>query len=158
MAMSTLAMAAVVGSTLVGTIGSLQQAEAQSAAYKAQQAQSQYQAELYDLNSRKEAANMGVEATRLQAKQIAAASASGYELDSGSFMDLVNDSAENAKLDREDVLRTGRLQAEAKRVEADSYGKAAKSSKSGGWVNAAGSLFQGTTSGYLVGNKAGWWD
>ena len=96
MAMSTLAMAAVVGSTLVGTIGSLQQAEAQSAAYKAQQAQSQYQAELYELNSRKEAANMGVEATRLQAKQIAAASASGYELDSGSFMDLVNESAENA--------------------------------------------------------------
>ena len=51
MAMSTLAMAAVVGSTLVGTIGSLQQAEAQSAAYKAQQAQSQYQAELYELRS-----------------------------------------------------------------------------------------------------------
>ena len=101
---------------------------------------------------------MGVEATRLQAKQIAAASASGYELDSGSFMDLVNESAENAKLDREDVLRTGRLQAEAKRVEADSYGKAAKDSKTSGWVNAAGSLFQGTTSGYLVGNKAGWWD
>ena len=121
MAMSTLAMAAVVGSTLVGTIGSLQQAEAQSAAYKAQQAQSQYQAELYELNSRKEAANMGVEATRLQAKQIAAAS-------------------------------------EAKRVEADSYGKAAKDSKTSGWVNAAASLFKGTTSGYLVGNKAGWWD
>ena len=73
-------------------------------------------------------------------------------------MDLVNESAENAKLDREDVLRTGRLQAEAKRVEADSYGKAAKDSKTSGWVNAAASLFKGTTSGYLVGNKAGWWD
>lgn len=158
MAMSTLAMAAVIGSTVVGTIGSIQQGYAQSSAYKAQQQQAEYQAEIAELNSRKQAANMGVDALRLQAKQIASGAASGYTLDSGSFMDLVAESASNAQSDREDILRNGRLQAAAKRYEADSYGSAASTSKTGGWINAAGSLFQGATSGYLVGNKAGWWD
>lgn len=145
-------------STAVGVMGSIQQGQMAQQAAENQAYQANIQGELAELNSRAEAAEMSKMATRMRSTQVAQAAGSGVTLDSGSFMAIVADSATRAEQDRQQVLRTGRLQRAATEAQASSYISAGKSYSQAGWMGAGASLLGGAKDTIGPAKEMGWFE
>lgn len=164
MAMTTAAAMTVAAVTSavsagVGAIGAIMQGRAQSDQMEYQAEMSRKQGELSELQARQEAADIEREAQRTRARQITQGSAAGVDVSSGgSLWDVIANSAKLAEDERQNVLRTGRINKESYGVEAQSYKAAASAAKTGSYFKAGTSLLNGATSTIAYGNKAGWFD
>lgn len=155
-ATAMLALTAV--STVASVVGSFAQANQQSALANAQAEQIRMQGEMSELTARSQAAEMLNDQTRLRAKQVAQGAAAGITLDSGSFLSVVASEASKAERDRQQVLRTGRINRAAAEVSAAGYEAQGQYSKWGAWINAGTSLLKGGTIAMGIADKAGWFD
>lgn len=151
-----LALSAV--STAASVAGGFVQANQQSALANAQAEQIRMQGEMSELTARSQAAEMLNDQTRLRAKQVAQGAAAGITLDSGSFLSVVASEASKAERDRQQVLRTGRINRAAADVSAAGYEAQGQYSKWGAWINAGTSLLKGGTIAMGIADKAGWFD
>lgn len=158
MAMGIAAVTSAV-SAGVGAVGAIMQGRAQSAQAKYQAEMSRKQGELSELQARQEAAEIEREAQRTRARQIVQGSAAGVDVSAGgSLWDVIANSAKLAEEERQNALRTGRINKESYGVEAQSYNAAASTAKTGSYFKAGSSLISGVTSTISYGNKAGWFD
>lgn len=155
---ATAMLALTVASTAASVVGGFVQANQQSALASAQAEQIRMQGEMSELTARSQAAEMLNDQTRLRAKQVAQGAAAGITLDSGSFLSVVASEASKAERDRQQVLRTGRLNRAAAEVSASGYEAQSQYSKWGPWLNAGTSLLRGGTIAMNIGDKAGWFD
>lgn len=152
----------MLGLTAVGTagsiIGSISQGQQQAQMASAQADQARMQGELANLQARSQAAEMLNEQNRLRSKQFAQASAAGVSLDSQSFMAVVASEASRAERDRQQVLRTGRLNQAAGQASASAYSTQGGLSKWAGWFNAGTSAIRGSSTAMGIMDKAGWFE
>lgn len=145
-------------SAAVGAASAYQSGMAQSGMQAEQAKQASMRGELSMLNARSQASEMEREAIRLKASQVAAGAGTGVAQDSSSLLALVSDSANRAELDRQQVLRTGRLQQASGEYDASMYRQASSGSKTGALFGAGASLFDGLTKSVGYGQDAGWFD
>ena len=155
---ATALMALTVVSTAASVVGGFVQGQQQSALASAQADQIRMQGEMSELTARSQAAEMLNDQTRLRAKQVAQASSAGVTLDSGSFLSVVASEASRAERDRQQVLRTGRINKAAAEVSASGYDAQSGYSKWGAWVNAGTSLLRGGSTAMNIASNAGWFD
>lgn len=155
---ATAMLALTVVSTVASVAGGIAQASQQNALANAQAEQIRMQGEMSELTARSQAAEMLNDQTRLRAKQVAQGAAAGITLDSGSFLSVVASEASKAERDRQQVLRTGRINRAASEVSAAGYEAQGQYSKWGAWINAGTSLLKGGTIAMGIADKAGWFD
>lgn len=156
-----------------------QQATIQSEQYTMQAQQTRIQQEMALTQAKAEAAEARDEQTRLHAKQVAQAAASGYQLDSQSFMSVLTATASRAKLDQAQILRNGKynaavlgvsaaaqdMSAVSKKIDANilrdsssRYNSTSKSTYGPAWLNAGSAILGGANSAMVYANDLGWFD
>lgn len=153
-----LAIGLIAAGTALNTIGSIQQGQAQSDMYSFQADMANKQGELAELQARQQAAEVTKQEIAVKSKQRAQAAAMGVDLSSGSFMDILNETATQAQKERENVLRAGALNRASYLADASGYSMASSSSKIGGWLNAGSSFLTGSGTIMSMGDRAGWFD
>jgi hypothetical protein len=155
---SGIALGLLAATTAVSTIGQLQQASAQQSMYDYQAEMSKKQGELAELQARQEAAEVTKQEVATKSKQRAQAAAAGIDLSSGSFMDILNDTATKAQSEREDILRRGALNKASYDAESSGYSAASSSTGSGKWWKAGATLLSGAAQGVDFADRRGWFD
>ena len=153
-----LALGLLAATTAVSTIGQLQQANAQQAMYDYQAEMANKQGELAELQARQEASEVTKQEVATKSKQRAQAAAAGIDLSSGSFMDILNDTASQAQSEREDILRRGALNKASYQAEASGYSAAASSTSGSKWWKAGATLLSGAAQGVDFADRKGWFD
>lgn len=153
-----LALGFLAASTAVSTIGQLQQASAQQAMYDYQADMAEKQGELAELQAKQEAAEVMKQEVATKSKQRAQAAAAGIDLSSGSFMDILNETATQAQKEREDILRRGALNRASYQVEASGYRAASSSTSGSKWWQAGSTLLGGAAQGIDFADRRGWFD
>ena len=153
-----LALGVLTASTAVSTIGQLQQANAQQAMYDYQADMADKQGELAELQARQEAVEVIRREMAAKSTQRAQAAAAGIDLSSGSFMDIINETATQAQSEREDILRRGALNKASYQAEAAGYRSASASTGSSKWWKAGATLLGGVAKGVNYGSRLGWFD
>lgn len=153
-----LALGLLAASTAVSTVGALQQASAQQAMYDYQADMANKQGELAELQARQEAAEVTKQEIATKSKQRAQAAAMGVDLSSGSFMDILNETASQAQKEREDILRRGALNKASYQAEASGYSAASSSTSSSKWWKAGSTLLGGAAQGIDFADRRGWFD
>jgi DNA primase len=178
----------LVGATLVSTAlniaGSERQSRAQAAANRAQAQATianiqaaNFNADLLEQNAviAAEQGRVAQEAQQRQASRqigsmIAAYGASGVQVDTGSPLDVLADSARMAELDRLTIgynteleVRNYQTQAQLQRMTAQqgvlaaaTYNSAARAASTSGYINAGAAALSGLTSMYQSGAFSGW--
>lgn len=160
--MCDLMMALTLGSTLIGGIGQMQQANATAAA-------ANYNAQIADMNAKiserraidaiergkVEEQKKRQEVGKIKGQQIVAMSANGVDLTFGSPLDVLVDTAVLGELDaltiRSNAYRESydyQVDAANKRAQANLHRMEASSAKQGGWLSAAGTLLTGAGKAY----------
>ena len=152
------ALGMMIASTVVSTVGQLQQAKSQQAMYDYQADMANKQGELAELQARQEAAEVTKQEVATKSKQRAQAAAAGLDLSSGSFMDILNETASQAQKEREDILRRGALNKASYQAEASGYSAASSSTSSGSWWKAGSTLLGGAAQGVDFADRRGWSD
>lgn len=156
-----------------------QQATMQSEQYAMQAQQTRIQQEMALTQAKAEAAEARDEQTRLHAKQMAQAAASGYDLNSQSFMSVLTATASRAQLDQAQIIRNGKynaavlgvtaasqdFSAASKRTEsanlqqtASAYNSASKHTYGPAWLNAGAALLSGAGGALKYGSDLGWFE
>jgi hypothetical protein len=160
--MCELGMILSLGSTLLGAVGSIQQANAQAAA-------AEYNAKIGEMNAQlserraRDAIERGaaeeqrkrMEVARLQGQQKAAMAANGVDLGFGSPLDTIVDTAVLGELDaltiRTNAYRESydrQVDAVNQRAGAELNRMEAKAAKTGGYLAAAGTVLGGVGNAY----------
>lgn len=160
--MCELGMILSLGSTLLGAVGSIQQANAQAAA-------AEYNAKIGEMNAQlserraRDAIERGaaeeqrkrMEVARLQGQQKAAMAANGVDLGFGSPLDTIVDTAALGELDaltiRTNAYRESydrQVDAVNQRAGAELNRMEAKAAKTGGYLAAAGTVLGGVGNAY----------
>ena len=152
------ALGMMIASTVVSTVGQLQQAKSQQAMYDYQADMANKQGELAELQARQEAAEVTKQEVATKSKQRAQAAAACLDLSSGSFMDILNETASQAQKEREDILRRGALNKASYQAEASGYSAASSSTSSGSWWKAGSTLLGGAAQGVDFADRRGWFD
>lgn len=152
------ALGMMIASTVVSTVGQLQQAKSQQAMYDYQADMANKQGELAELQARQEAAEVTKQEVATKSKQRAQAAAAGLNLSSGSFMDILNETASQAQKEREDILRRGALNKASYQAEASGYSAASSSTSRGSWWKAGATLLGGAAQGVDFADRRGWFD
>jgi hypothetical protein len=134
-----------VGSAAVGAVAAVSASQQQAAAeeYNAQVAEN-------NATTARQQASAAEEAQRQRARQaigmqLAATSASGTSLN-GTNLDLLNDSLYNVALDSMNIRYEGELKANGLQAQAELDRSQASSTRTGGYLTAAGKLIGGSTS------------
>lgn len=153
-----LALGFMAAATGLSTIGQLQSAGAQQAQYEYQAAMAEKQGELAELQAKQEAAEVTKQEVATKSKQRAQAAAAGLDLSSGSFMDILSETATQAQKEREDILRRGALNRAAYQAEASGYRAASSATSSGKWWKAGSTLLTGAAQGVNYADRQGWFD
>lgn len=153
-----LALGLLAATTVASTVGQLQQASAQQAMYDYQADMANKQGELAELQARQEAAEVTKQEIATKSKQRAQAAAAGVDLSSGTFMDILNETATQAQKEREDILRRGKLNRASYIAEASGYSAASSSTSSGKWWQAGSTLLGGAAQGVDFADRRGWFD
>ena len=169
--MCELMTAMMIGSTLMGGIGAIQQGQAASASGK-------YNAQVADMNAKmadraaKDALERGKleeqkqrqKTAGLMGQQTAAMAANGLDIGFGSPLDTLVDTATLGELDALTIRsnsyreeRDIRQQGANYRGQAGMYRAGASSALTGGYLNAAGTFLGGGAKSYEYGAKAGIW-
>lgn len=148
----------LVASTAMSTISKLQEADAQQDMYDYQADMANKQGELAELQARQEAVEVTKQEIATKSKQRAQAAAAGVDLSSGSFMDIINETATQAQSEREDILRRGAVNRASYQAEAAGYQSASSSIGRSKWWQAGSTLLGGAAKGVNYGNSAGWFD
>lgn len=165
--MCELGMILTLGSTLLGAVGSIQQANAQAAA-------AEYNAKIGEMNAQlserraRDAIERGaaeeqrkrMEVARLQGQQKAAMAANGVDLGFGSPLDTIVDTAVLGELDaltiRTNAYRESydrQVDAANQRAGAQLNRMEAKAAKTGGYLAAAGTVLGGVGNAYSTYKK-----
>ncbi|TXI93651.1 MAG: hypothetical protein E6Q33_02750 [Neisseriales bacterium] len=151
--------------TLFGAVSSIGSAQAQAASLQAQTNAANYNAELYQQQAQntmaQSVANSNLQANRAEqslARQRAATAESGVGFD-GTAGDLIDQSAVNAELDRQNTLYSGMLNASSLNSQADQSTYQAQVAQSqinptiaGGYIGATGNILSGV-GGYMGYNR-----
>lgn len=153
-----IALGLLAATTAVSTVGQLQQASSQQAMYDYQAEMANKQGELAELQARQEAAEVTKQEVAARSKQRAQAAAAGLDLSSGSFMDILNETATQAQSEREDILRRGALNKASYQAEAAGYSAASSATSSGKWWQAGATLLSGAAQGVDFADRRGWFD
>ena len=169
--MCELMTALMIGSTLMGGVGAIQQGQAASASAK-------YNAQVADMNAKMadRAAKDALERGKLEeqkqrqntaglmGQQTAAMAANGLDLTFGSPLDTLVDTATLGELDaltiRSNSYREERdikQQGANYRGQASMYRAQGSSALTGGYLNAMGTFLGGGAKSYKYGSKAGIW-
>lgn len=169
--MCDLMTAAMIGSTVMGAAGAIQQGNAQAAAMEAQANAATYNAQVAEMNAtledrrardalergRSEEQRLRMEAAQLQGRQRAAMAANGVDLGFGSPLDTLLDTAVMAERDALRVRRAAaneaydfevgatnmRADASLARMNAASSRSGARSARTAGYLSAAGTVLGG---------------
>lgn len=158
-----------IGSTVIGAAGAIQQGQAQAAAAK-------YNAQVGEMNAvlaerrAKDAVERGAveeqrkraEVARIKGQQVVAMAANGVDLEFGSPLDTLVDTAVLGELDAL-TIRTNayreeyehKVDAVNKRAGAELNRMQAKSALQGGYLNAAGTVLTGASKSYSAFKKYG---
>lgn len=160
--MAALPIILTVASTAMSVVGAIQQGNAQEAQYKAQAQAQDYNAKISEnqaiaANQQSAAREDAERRQRRIALGSARASMSQSGLtDSGSVMDMFDQSSINSELDVLNTRYEGQLQARGFNEQAtlDRYGAAnaranASAASSAKWINAGSALISGASSGYM---------
>ena len=160
--MCDVTLALALGSTLIGGVGAVQQAQATAKSNR-------YNAEVQNMNARladrqaRDAIERGqleeqrkrTEVARLKGAQTAAMAANGVDLTFGSPLDTLVDTAVAGELDaltiRSNAYREAydhKVDATNRRAGAQLSRMAASSAETGGWLNAAGTILGGGAKAY----------
>lgn len=160
--MCDITMALMLGSTLMGAVGQVQQAQATAKANK-------YNAQIQNMNATiadrraKDALERGKleeqrkrqDVARLQGAQRAAMAANGVDLSFGSPLDTLVDTATLGEIDaltiRSNTYREAyehKVDAANKRAGAELSNMSAKAATTGGWLSAAGTVLGGAANAY----------
>ena len=114
------------------------------------------QGELAQENARMAAAEKQTEAQRVASAQVVAGGGSGISLNSGALLTLMDETSSMYEADRQQLLRTGKLQHAAATYSAKT--SALGASRTAGYFQAGGTLLSGVSTGMVYGEKAGWFD
>jgi len=129
----------------VSAVSMISQASQQKASAKYNQQVAENQA----ISARQQAAANAETQKRSAAKKIgsmqAAYGASGVSIE-GSALDILEESARNAEMDRQNIIYGGELRAVGSEGTAILEGSRASNAMSSGYLSAAGSLFKGASS------------
>ena len=169
--MCDITTALMIGSTVMGGVGQIQAAKADSAAASYNSKVATMNATLAD-RAAKDALERGqleeqkkrAETSQLMGQQRANMAANGVDLSFGSPLDLMVDTAKMGELDAL-TIRTNtnreerdiRQNANNYRAEAAMNSSTSKSALSGGYLAAAGTVLGGGAKSYAQGTKAGIW-
>lgn len=153
MGIETALLVASVAGTAMTAYGQMQQADAADKAAK-------YNAEVADMQA-KDAINRGnieAEKQRLKAQQVAGAQraamgASGAQVDSGSFSNILLDTATTGEKDAQTIRTNAMRQAWGLESQAEIDLYQGKQAKSAGYMAAGGTLLTGASS---TANRMGW--
>lgn len=162
----TLGVGALVGGTVLQGVGSIMGGEANAANLQTQQNAANYNAALYNQQAQQASATavananqQQVQARAAQGNQRAAIAESGGGF-SGSNALLINQSANNAEFDRENILYQGILQNQSDKAQAvqSTYagqvaGSQINSALDAGYMGAGTSLLSGLGTAMLTGYK-----
>lgn len=140
----------------VSAYGIMQQQQVASQQAEREAEAQRMQGQLAEENSRLQAAEKQKEQQRVASSQVVSGSAAGISLQSTSLLDLMDETSSMFEADRQQLLRTGKIQNAAASYSADSYRLGADRGPS--YFKAGASLLGGVNSGLYYGNKAGWFD
>lgn len=134
-------------SAAMATVSAVSQAQQQKSAAKYNQQVAENQA----IASRQQAASNAEMQKRSAAKKIgsmqATYAASGVSVE-GSALDVLEESARNSELDRQNILYGGELRAMGSESTASLEKSRGDNAMTSGYLSAAGSLFQGASAAY----------
>ena len=135
-----------IASTVLGVVGSLQQAKAaqQAAEYQAQAARNMAKFTVGAGQVEEQAQRMKTNA--LIGQQRAAAAASGVEVNTGSPMDIQVSTQVLGELDAQTIRSNTRARAQAYQDQAVLHGMEADAAQTEGWLGAFGSILGGASS------------
>lgn len=163
--MDPISIGVLAAGTLLGAMSSISSAQTQAANYQAQANAQNYNAQLYQQQAQNTIAQANADANlqynrseQALGMQRAATAESGIGFD-GTGGDLINQSAANAALDRENILYSGLINANSLNAQAAQSSYVADVAQSqiapataAGYMGAAGNLLSGTGS-YMSYNR-----
>ena len=149
------AVTAIAGAA-VSAYGIMQQQEIASQQAEREAEAQHLQGQLAEENARLQAAEKQKEQQRVASSQVVSGSAAGISLQSTSLLDLMDEASSMFEADRQQLLRTGKIQNEAATYSADSYKLGA--SRGPSYYQAGATLLNGAGTSMSYGNKAGWFD
>lgn len=147
---------AAVASAAAATYASIQQQQIASEQAEREAKAQRLQGQLAEENARLQAAEKQKEQQRVASSQVVSGSAAGISLQSTSLLDLMEETSSMFEADRQQLLRTGKIQNAAATYSADSYRLGA--SRGPSYFKAGATLLNGIGTGMSYGNKAGWFD
>ena len=140
----------------VAAYGIMQQQQIASQQAEREAEAQRLQGQLAEENARLQAAEKQKEQQRVASSQVVSGSAAGISLQSTSLLDLMDETSSMFEADRQQLLRTGKIQNAAATYSADSYKLGA--SRGPSYFKAGATLLKGIGTGMSYGNKAGWFD
>lgn len=152
---ATITAVVAVAGAAVSAYGIMQQQEIASAQAKREKKAKELEAQLAMENARMQAAELQKDQQRAGASQAVAGAGAGISMDSGSLLDLMEETSTFYEKDRQQLLRTGALNAASANYAAGGYSLAAKKGPS--YFKAGATLLNGISTGMSYGEKGDWW-
>lgn len=149
------AVASMVGAG-AAAYGIMQQQQIASQQAEREAKAQRLQGQLAEEDARLQAAEKQKEQQRVASSQVVSGSAAGISLQSTSLLDLMEETSSMFEADRQQLLRTGKIQNAAATYSAGSYSLGA--SRGPDYFKAGATLLKGIGTGMSYGNKAGWFD
>lgn len=153
---ATITAVTAMAGAAVSAYGIMQQQQIASETADREAKAQELQGQLANENARLAAAEKQKEQQRVASSQVVSGSAAGISLNSSSLLDLMDETASMFEADRQQLLRTGKIQNAAAVYSADSYRLGADRGPS--YFKAGSTLLNGVSTGLTYGNKAGWFD
>ncbi len=141
----------------VGAVGKMVKGRQESQVAARNESRAIEEARIAEESSEYQASQHDTQVRKLLAGQKTQMAASGMDvgLEEGSAMAMMSDTAREAAIEREQIIKGGKYASEAKMWEAGSYQMQGKHAKTAGLLGAAGSLVSGFAGGYDAGLFSG---
>ena len=144
--LTTAAIVIAVAGAATGAYSAIQSAKAQEKAADFNEKVAQNNATLSKYQAAEEARRLRVRNMRIAGAQRVAGAKSGIELTSGSFQDVMRDTAIQGEMDALTALYTGKVDATRSLSQAKLFGMEGKQAMRQGYLNAGASLLSGASS------------
>ena len=151
-----MATAAIIGGTALSAMGSQYQGMATQAAYNAQAklatAESQYQERLGEI----QANQYNKQVRQVQGKQMVAGAVSGLDTSSGSFLDIIGDTAKQASINTQLIKYNAQIASQKAASQANIYAASGENAMTAANINTFSTLLSGTGASAMSYSKYGW--
>ena len=153
---ATITAVTAIAGAAVSAYGIVQQQQIASEQAEREAEAQRLQGQLAEENARLQAAEKQKEQQRVASSQVVSGSAAGISLQSTSLLDLMDETSSMFEADRQQLLRTGKIQNAAATYSADSYQLGA--SRGPSYSKAGATMLNGIGTSMSYGNKAGRFD